>query len=61
MPKALCITGTVIAVLLLLIFGIDIAVGFPFKGVSPMMDIGMIVAAIFLGYMSWSTLREYNK
>ena len=31
MAKALCIAGMVVAVLLLLVFGLDAAVGFPFN------------------------------
>lgn len=58
MPKALCITGTVIAALLLALFGFDLALGFPLGGASTMMDIGMLVAAVMLGYGSWHTLRE---
>ena len=36
MPKVLCIVGTVTAVLLLLVFGIDLALGLPaaFSGLS---------------------------
>ena len=30
MPKAFCITGAVVAILLLLVFGTDLAIGFPF-------------------------------
>jgi hypothetical protein len=58
MPKALCYTGAAIALLLLLMFGMDMAVGMPFGGVSKTMDVAMIVAAVLLGYMSWATLRE---
>jgi hypothetical protein len=58
MPKALCIAGMVVAVLLLLVFGIDLAAGFPFNSVSPWMDIGMIVCSLILGYISWTTMRQ---
>lgn len=64
MPKALCISGMVISFLLLLIFGLDLVTsmmsegGFPFGGSSPMMDVGFIVCAGVLGYLSWTTLRE---
>ena len=40
MPKALSISGMVVAVLLLLIFGLDLALQFPFNGISKPMDIG---------------------
>jgi len=58
MSKALCLGGGIVAVLLLLVFGLDLAVRFPFGGPSPLMDIGIVVCAILLGYLSWSTLRE---
>jgi hypothetical protein len=58
MPKALCIVGAVIAILLLLIFGLDFAVRFPFGRNSVIMDIGFLVCALMLGYMSWTTLQE---
>ena len=58
MPKALCILGMVIAVLLLFLFGLDLALGIPFGSASGMMDIGFLVAAVILGYLSWATFRE---
>jgi hypothetical protein len=58
MPKALCITGIAIAILLLLIFSLDLGLAFPFKGVSSVMDITMLVSALILGLLSWLTLRE---
>ena len=58
MPKALCLVGTVVAVLLLLVFGLDLAVGFPFHRVSLTMDIGCLLCSVILGYMSWTTLKE---
>ena len=58
MPKALCLVGSVVAALLLLIFGLDLAVGFPFNRESMMMDVGCLVASAALGYISWTTLKE---
>jgi hypothetical protein len=59
MPKVLCIFGMVVAALMLLIFGLDIAIGFPFRGAKPwMMDLPLIVCSAGLGYLSWVTLRE---
>jgi hypothetical protein len=58
MPKALCIAGLVVAVLLLIVFGLDLAIGFPFHRVSKVMDIGSVVCAAALGYISWMTLKE---
>jgi hypothetical protein len=58
MPKALSISGMVVAVLLLLLFGLDLALKFPFSGAEPVMDIGFVVCSVLLAYMSWSTYRE---
>lgn len=58
MPKALCIFGTVIAAVLLLVFGLDLATGFPFGTADKWMDIVFLISAAILGYLSWMTLRE---
>ena len=59
MPKALCISGMVISVLLLFFFILDLTPAkFPFGGASAMMDIAFIVCAAALGYLSWTTFRE---
>ncbi len=58
MPKALSISGIVVAIVLVLLFGLDLALKFPFGGASKTMDVGFVVAAITLAYASWSTLRE---
>ena len=58
MPKALCLVGTVVAVLLVLVFGLDLAIAFPFHRDSMPMDVGTVVCALILGYVSWSALRE---
>ena len=58
MPKALCIAGIVIAALLFLVFGIDLAVKFPFGGADLLMDGAFMVSSLILAYLSWSTWRE---
>ncbi len=63
MPKALCITGLVISALLVLLFGVDMAIGFPFRRSQAgmlfwIMDIAFVAFAGILGYLSWSTYRE---
>lgn len=65
MPKALCITGMVVAILVMLLFAVDLLLPMllsrelaPFKRASPMLDIVFILCAAALGYMSWSTLKE---
>ncbi len=58
MPKALTIGGMVVSAVLLVLFGLDLAIGTPFGGISKVMDIGAVVCALMLGYMSWTTFRE---
>jgi hypothetical protein len=60
MPKALSIMGMLVAILVLLIFALDLALGIPFGGAkaSMAMDIGMILGAAMLGYLSWAAYRE---
>jgi hypothetical protein len=58
MPKALCLASLVIAVLLLLLSGLDLAVGIPFQSKSPTMDVGLLLCSLALGYLSWTTFRE---
>ena len=58
MSKALTIVGMVIAVLLLLIFALDLAAGIPFGRVSMMMDIAFVVCAAVLGFLSYTTFLE---
>ena len=60
MPKVLCLTGMVIAILILVLFLLDLAVAFPFRRSSMMMDISFVFCAVGLGYISWSTLREQD-
>ncbi len=64
MPKALCYTGLVVSVLVLLVFGLDLLTyflldsAFPFGGASLTMNVGFIVASGILGYLSWAALGE---
>ena len=58
MPKALTISGMIVAVLLLLLFGLDLALKFPFDRASVTMDIIFVVCALILGYLSWTVLKE---
>ena len=59
MQKALCIFGLIVAGLFLLMFGLDLAIGYPFNGSSKLlMDVPMVLCSIALGFLSWTTLRE---
>jgi len=58
MPKALSISGMVIAVLIFILFVLDLALAFPFQRSSMMMDIVFVICALGLGYLSWTTFKE---
>lgn len=58
MPKALTISGMAVASLVLLVFLLDLALGIPFGRPSLVMDIGFLLSALILAYISWSTYRE---
>lgn len=58
MPKILCIISLALSCLLLLIFLLDLAAGFPFGKASATIDIGFMVAAAILGVFSFLTLKE---
>lgn len=63
MPKALCITGMVVAILVLILFLVDLVLPVsmaPFKRASMIMDIVFIICAAILAYMSWTTLKEQS-
>lgn len=58
MPKALSIFTLVVAVLLLVLFGLDLAAGTPFGGIGTFTDIAFLIVALILGYLGWTTWRE---
>ena len=58
MSKAMTIAGMVVAALLLTIFAADLAIQIPFNGANSTMNIGALIAAAILGYISFSTFRE---
>jgi len=58
MSKALCLAGMVVAAILLLLFGLDLGLGIVFGKMSVMMNVGFLVCAVVLGYLSWATFRE---
>lgn len=59
MPKALTIIGMAVAVLFLVLFGLDIAAGIPFgRPAYGIMNIGFILGAGLLGFMSWMTYKN---
>ena len=58
MSKAMTIVGMVVAGLIALIFALDLAAKIPFGRASVAMDVGALIAATMLGYVSWDTMRE---
>jgi hypothetical protein len=61
MPKVLTITGLAVAAIVLVVFALDLIVGWPFDKARPgalLMDLGFIAASLMLAYMSWSAFRE---
>lgn len=57
MGKGLCIFGLITAVIVLLLFGLDIATGL-FQIGNILVDVMFIICAVLVGYLSWSALRE---
>ncbi|MEN1680388.1 MAG: hypothetical protein AAGJ46_12415 [Planctomycetota bacterium] len=58
MAKALTIAGMVVAGLTAVAFGMDMVLGFPFQGASTLMDVGSLIAALILGYLSWNAFSD---
>jgi len=58
MQKALCMVGMAVAIILVIMFLLDLIAGIPFQKASYLMDILMLVCAAGLGYVSWSTFQE---
>ena len=58
MAKALCMSGMAVAILIVLLFGADLAISWPFKRASVFMDMMLLGCAAVLGLISWLTLRE---
>ena len=63
MPKALCLTGMVISILVFLMFLADLvlpqSLAFFSKASRPL-DILFIICALALGYLSWNTFSELD-
>lgn len=58
MAKVMTFGGMAVAGLSLLLFGADLALGIPFNRANSIMDIGFIISAGILGYLSWSAFRD---
>jgi hypothetical protein len=60
MGKGLCWGSLGVAGLMLLLFILDIALRFPFGGLSVTSDVFGILASAILIYLSWDTLRDFR-
>jgi hypothetical protein len=58
MAKALAYLGMTAAVIMLAVFGAHLGLVSPRPMATLIMDIGFIVCALLLGYLSWITYRE---
>jgi len=58
MFKAMTIAGLAVSGLVGLIFTLDWIVGIPFSTADWRMNLGALIAAVILGYLSWSSMRE---
>ena len=63
MPRLLCLSGLVVAGLVLLLFLLDLimslaGMGSLFRFQSLLMDIAFMVCSAILGYLSWMSLKE---
>ncbi len=56
MTKLMPMIGMVVSGLVGILFIADLAVKVPFRRVSMMLDIGFLLAAVIVAYLSWSVL-----
>lgn len=60
MARGLTIAAIAIAVLMLVLFGLDLAIGVPFGKQSMLLDISFLVCGLVLGLLGISTWRELD-
>ena len=60
MPQAYCLAppDEPVAGVALIVFAADLAIKFPFGGLSAIVDIMSIIAAALVGYLGWESYRE---
>jgi hypothetical protein len=58
MEKGLCWASIGVSGLMLLLFLLDMVLGFPFGGMSKVVDIFSILAAGVVGYLAWDAMRD---
>lgn len=50
--------GFAVAAVLVILFGLDLALAVPFQRVSPLMDVTYLICGIILAGLSWSCFRD---
>ena len=61
MPKALCMAGMAVSILIATLFLFDLVAPAniaPFRNASRLLDAVFVLCACGLAYLSWSTFRE---
>lgn len=58
MAKVMTFGGMAVAGLIALVFGLDLALGQPFGRANMLIDIGFVLCAGILGYLSWNAFRD---
>jgi hypothetical protein len=58
MARAMSIAGMVVAGLLAIAFGLDLALSIPFSGANKVADAGFLVSGLILAYLSWNAFRD---
>ena len=58
MARGLTIAAMAAAVLILLLFLLDLIIAIPFRRAVPGMDIAFVIASIGLAYVSWNAFRD---
>lgn len=58
MTRVMCAIGIIVAILLVIVFGLDAFLKVPFGAVNMTIDVAMIISGLMLGYAGWATLRE---
>ncbi|MDO4550697.1 MAG: hypothetical protein Q4C96_05545 [Planctomycetia bacterium] len=58
MAKSLCMFGLALAAIILLVFLVDISLGFPFSRYSILMNVIFMAVSLVLAWLSWKTFKE---
>ena len=60
MPRVLTIVAMAVAVVILILFTLDLAIQIPFSRKSVLMDVAFVICGAGLAYLSWSAMRDLN-